>query len=90
MHYVVCSLSISHHNLILAICKIGIPRRSARYLETQNFKKFNENAFLLDIKNSPFLYEKPILRYGVTQGSIPGPLLLLICINELNTKQISE
>ena len=45
-------LSISDHNLIFAIRKIGIPRRSPRYVETRNFKKFNANAFLSDIKNS--------------------------------------
>ena len=46
------SLSISDHNLIFAIRKIGIPRRSPRYIETRNFKKFNSNAFLSDIKDS--------------------------------------
>ena len=41
------SLSISDHNR-----EIGIPRRTPRYVETRNFKKFNANAFLSDIKIS--------------------------------------
>ena len=52
MHSGVYSLSISDDNLIFAIRKIGIPRRSPRYVETRNFKKFNSNAFLSDIKDS--------------------------------------
>ena len=52
VHSGVYSLSISDHNLIFAIRKIGIPRRSPRYFETRNFKKFNANAFLSDIQNS--------------------------------------
>ena len=44
-------LSISDHNLILAVRKIGIPRRRPTYVETRHFKKFNANAFLLDLKN---------------------------------------
>ena len=51
MHSAVYSLSISDHNLSFAIRKIGIPRRSPRYFETGNFKKFNANAFLSDIQN---------------------------------------
>ena len=52
VHSGVYSLSISDHNLIFAIRKIGIPRRSPRYVETRNFKKFNANAFLSDLKDS--------------------------------------
>ena len=52
VHSGVYSLSISDHNLIFAIRKIDIPRRSPRYVETRSFKKFNANAFLSDIKNS--------------------------------------
>lgn len=53
VHSGVYSLSISDHNLIFAICKTGIPlRRSPRYVETRNFKKFNTNAFLSYIRNS--------------------------------------
>ena len=52
MHSGVYSLSISGHNLIFAIRKIG---RSPRYVETRNFKKFNANAFLSDIRNSHLL-----------------------------------
>ena len=46
-HSGVYSLSISDHNR-----KIGIPRRSPRYVETRNFNKFNANAFLSDKKFS--------------------------------------
>jgi hypothetical protein len=52
VHSGVYPLAISDHNLIFAIRKIGIPRRSPRYVETQNFKKFNASTFLSDIKNS--------------------------------------
>ena len=51
VHSGVYPLSITEHNLIFAIRKIGIPRRSPRYFETRKFKKFNANAFLLDIQN---------------------------------------
>ena len=51
----VYSLPISDHNLIFVIRKIGIPRRSPRYVQTRNFKKFNANAFLSDIRNSHLL-----------------------------------
>ena len=54
MHSGVYSLSISDHNLIFAIRKIGIPRRSPRYVETRNFKTFNANSYLSDINNSHF------------------------------------
>ena len=49
----VYSLPISDHNLIFVIRKIGIPRRSPRYVETRNFKKFNASASLSDVKTSP-------------------------------------
>ena len=52
MHSGMYSLPIGDHNLVFAIRKIGIPRRSSRYVETRNFKKFNVNAFLSDINNS--------------------------------------
>ena len=48
----VCPLSISDHNLIFAVRKTGIPKRSPRYIEAKNFKKFNSNAFLSDLNNS--------------------------------------
>jgi len=53
VHSGVYSLPISDHNLIFVIRKIGIPRRSPRYVETRNFKKFNASASLSDVKTSP-------------------------------------
>lgn len=41
----VYSLTISDHNLIFAVRKIGVPRQSPRFVETRNFKKFDVNAF---------------------------------------------
>ena len=41
----VYSLTISDHNLIFAVRKIGVPRQSPRSVETRNFRKFDVNAF---------------------------------------------
>ena len=45
MYSDVYSLTISDHNLIFAVRKIGVPRQSPRFVETRNFKKFDVNAF---------------------------------------------
>lgn len=44
--------SISDHNLIYAIRKVGIRRGSPRFIETRNFKNFIEAKFMDDIKNT--------------------------------------
>ena len=52
VHSGVYPLAISDHNLIFAVRKIGVRRQSPRYVETRNFKKFNANTFLSDLRNS--------------------------------------
>ena len=51
VHSGVYPVAISEHYLIFVIRKIGFPRQSPRYVETRNFKKFNANAFLSDLRN---------------------------------------
>lgn len=49
-----CIISLGHksdHNLIFAVGRNGVPRQSPRFVETRNFKKFNVNAFLTDLRN---------------------------------------
>lgn len=45
----VCTLSISDHNLVYAVRKIGIPRKNPKYVETRNFKHFKANSFKIDL-----------------------------------------
>ena len=51
-HSGVYPLSISDHNLIYAVRKIGIPREQPRLIETRNFRHFNESKFKSDLINS--------------------------------------
>ena len=51
-HSGVYPLSISDHNLIYAVRKIGIPRGQPRLIETRNFRHFNESKFKSDLINS--------------------------------------
>ena len=48
----VCTLSISDHNLVYAVRKIGIPRKNPKYVETRNFKHFKANSFKIDLINA--------------------------------------
>ena len=46
------TLSISDHNLVYAVRKIGIPRQNPKYVETRNFKHFKANSFKIDLINA--------------------------------------
>ena len=48
----VCTLSISDHNLVYAVRKIGILRKNPKYVETRNFKHFKANSFKIDLINA--------------------------------------
>ena len=48
----VCTLSISDHNLVYAVRKIGIARKNPKYVETRNFKHFKANSFKIDLINA--------------------------------------
>lgn len=45
-------LSISDHDLIYAIRKIGIPKGKPRYIECRNFKNFDEKQFTSSLKST--------------------------------------
>lgn len=50
IHSGVYPLSISDHNLIYAVRKIGLPKGQPRYTECRNFKNFDEMNFKLNLK----------------------------------------
>ena len=45
-------LSISDHNLIYGIRKLGIPQGKPRIITVRNFKRFNEDTFTVDLKTT--------------------------------------
>ena len=45
-------LSISDHNLIYAVREIGLPREHPKFIQSRNFKHFNEENFLTDLENA--------------------------------------
>ena len=45
-------LSISDHDLIYAIRKIGLPKGKPRYIECRNFKNFDEKQFTSSLKST--------------------------------------
>ena len=51
-------LSISDHDLIYAIRKIGLPKGKPRYIECRNFKNFNEKQFKSSLKSAQWLIIK--------------------------------
>ena len=51
-HSGVYTLSISDHNSIHAVRKIGLPRGQPKFIQYRNFKYFNEENFLTDLKNA--------------------------------------
>ena len=42
------------HHLIYAIRKIGIPKGRPRFLQTRNFKNFDNSKFKIDLVNAPW------------------------------------
>ena len=60
IHSGVYPMSISDHNLIYAVRKISIPRGQPRFVESRNFKTFNETKFITDLENAPWPYTKDI------------------------------
>ena len=55
-HSGVYTLSISDHNLIYAVRKIGLPRGQPKFIQSRNFKHFNEENFLPDLKSASWRY----------------------------------
>lgn len=51
-HHGVLATSITDHDLIFALRKINYHRGSPRFIETRNFKNFNEQKFIQDIQNT--------------------------------------
>ena len=45
-------LSISDHNFVYIIRKIGFPRGNPKVIKSRNFKTFDQTAFLLDLQNT--------------------------------------
>ena len=64
-HSGVYTLSISDHNLIYAVRKIGLPRGQPKFIQLRNFKHFNENNFLTDLKNASW----PVIKSGMEVNS---------------------
>ena len=60
-HSGVHTLSISDHNLIYAVRKIGLPRGQPKFIQSRNFKHFNEENFLTDLKNASW----PVIESGM-------------------------
>ena len=64
-HSGVYTLSINDHNLIYAVRKIGLPRGQPKFIQSRNFKHFNEENFLTDLKNVSW----PIIKSGMEVNS---------------------
>lgn len=47
-------MCISDHSLIYAVCKYNTLKYEPKNLETIQFKNFNPDFFIEDIKNTPF------------------------------------
>lgn len=54
-HSGIYPLLISDHNLIYAAIKIGIPTGQSRFIETRNFKHFDESKFKINFNNAMWL-----------------------------------
>lgn len=50
VHSGIYQLTVSDHYLVFAVRKIGIPNSRPRFIETRNYKHFNANSFLHDLK----------------------------------------
>ena len=64
-HSGVYTLSISDHNLIYAVRKIGLPRGQPKSIQSRNFKHFREENFLTDLKNVSW----PVIKSGMEMNS---------------------
>ena len=64
-HSEVHTLSISDHNLIYAVRKIGLPRGQPKSIQSRNFKHFREENFLTDLKNASW----PVIKSGMEMNS---------------------
>ena len=64
-HSGVYTLSISDHNLIYALRKIGLPRGQPKFIQSRNFKHFSEKNFLTDLKNASW----PVFESGMEINS---------------------
>ena len=64
-HSGVYTLSISDHNLIYAVRKIGLPRGQPKSIQSRNFKHFSEENFLTDLKNASW----PVIKSGMEMNS---------------------
>ena len=64
-HSGVYTLSISDHNLIYAVRKIGLPRGQPKFIQSRNFKHFNEENFLTNLKNASW----PVIKSGIEMNS---------------------
>ncbi|CAH3157598.1 unnamed protein product, partial [Porites lobata] len=59
------TLSIRDHNLIYAVRKIGLPRGQPKFIPSRNFKHFNEENFLTDLKNASW----PVIKSAMEVNS---------------------
>ena len=64
-HSGVYILFINGHNLIYAVRKIGLPRGEPKFIQSRNFKLFNEKNFLTDLKNASW----PVIKSGMEMNS---------------------
>ena len=64
-HSGVYTLSISDHNLIYAVRRTGLPRGQPKFIQSRNFKHFNEENFLTDLKNASW----PVIKSGMEMNS---------------------
>ena len=64
-HSGVYTLSISDHYLIYAVRKIGLPRGQPKFIQSRNFKHFNEENFLTDLENASW----PDIKSGMEMNS---------------------
>ena len=64
-HSGVHTLSISDHNLIYAVRKTGLPMGQPKFIQSRNFKHFNKENLLTDLKNASW----PIIKSGMEVNS---------------------